>query len=80
MKTRLRLAFALALICAGPNTAAQAADVLRVSDGPFISGGAYYIAREKGYFKKLGIDIQHRQRGCLRCAHLGMVVLWRDLD
>ena len=40
---------------------ARAADVLRVGDGPFISGGGYYIAREKGYFKKLGIEIQHRE-------------------
>jgi NitT/TauT family transport system substrate-binding protein len=61
MKTRLSLAIAIALMCAMPHTAARAADVLRVEDGPFISGGGYYIAREKGYFKKLGIDIQHRQ-------------------
>ena len=40
---------------------AQAADVVRVSDGPFVSGGGYYIAREKGYFRKLGIEIQHRE-------------------
>jgi NitT/TauT family transport system substrate-binding protein len=51
----------LALLCALPSGAAEAADILRVSDGPFISGGAYFIAREKGYFKKLGIEIQHRE-------------------
>ena len=34
---------------------------MRVGDGPFISGGGYYVAREKGYFKKLGIEIQHRE-------------------
>ncbi len=51
----------LALLCALPFGSSNAADVLRVADGPFISGGAYYIAREKGYFKKLNIEIQHRQ-------------------
>lgn len=44
-----------------PHGIAQAADVVRVSDGPFVSGGGYYIAREKGYFQKLGIEIQHRE-------------------
>lgn len=61
MKTTISLAIAAALMCAGCYGTAQAADVLRVEDGPFISGGGYYIAREKGYFKKLGIDIQHRE-------------------
>jgi NitT/TauT family transport system substrate-binding protein len=51
----------LTLVCATSSCAAQAADVLRVADGPFISGGAYYIAREKGYFKRLGIEVQHRE-------------------
>jgi NitT/TauT family transport system substrate-binding protein len=51
----------LALLCVLPFSTARAADILRVSDGPFISGGGYYIAREKGYFKKLGIEIQHRE-------------------
>ena len=61
MKVRFSLGIAFALICAEPNGAAQAADVLRVADGPFISGGGYYVAREKGYFKQLGIEIQHRE-------------------
>jgi NitT/TauT family transport system substrate-binding protein len=38
-----------------------AADLVRVSDGPFLSGGGYYVAREKGYFTKVGIEIQHRE-------------------
>jgi NitT/TauT family transport system substrate-binding protein len=38
--------------------AVQAADVVRVGEGPFITGGGYFIAREKGYFRKLGIEIQ----------------------
>ena len=41
--------------------AARAADVARVGEGPFITGGGYFIAREKGYFKKLDIDIQPRE-------------------
>jgi NitT/TauT family transport system substrate-binding protein len=64
MKVRYGFAMAVAIAvapaCAIPSGASKAADVLRVEDGPFISGGGYYVAREKGYFKKLGIDIQHR--------------------
>ncbi len=41
--------------------AAQAADVVRVGEGPFISAGAFFVARDKGYFKKLGIDIESRR-------------------
>jgi len=37
---------------------AQAADRIRVGEGPFITGGAFYIAREKGYFSKLGLEIE----------------------
>src|SRR5215471_6671182 len=40
---------------------ARAAEVVRVGDGPFITGGGYFIAREKGYFRKLGIEIQPRE-------------------
>lgn len=40
---------------------ADAADVVRVGTGPFISGGGFYIAREKGYFEKMGITIETRQ-------------------
>jgi NitT/TauT family transport system substrate-binding protein len=36
---------------------AGAADRIRVGEGPFITGGAFYIAREKGYFAKLGLEI-----------------------
>lgn len=48
---------AFALACFGPRPAA-AADVLRVGEGPFITGGGFLVANEKGYFKKLGLDIQ----------------------
>jgi NitT/TauT family transport system substrate-binding protein len=49
------------MACGAALGTAHATDVLRVEDGPFISGGGYYIAREKGYFKKLGIEVQHRE-------------------
>lgn len=38
--------------------AAAAADKIRVGEGPFITGGAFYIARDKGYFRKLGIEVE----------------------
>lgn len=41
-------------------TQAHAADVLRIGEGPFITGGGFLIANEKGYFKKLGLQIETR--------------------
>lgn len=38
----------------------HAADLVRVGEGPFITGGGFLVAREKGYFKKLGLDIETR--------------------
>jgi NitT/TauT family transport system substrate-binding protein len=61
MKVRLSFGIAFAVMCVSPPGAARAADVVRVADGPFLSGGGYYVAREKGYFTKLGIEIQHRE-------------------
>ncbi|TMJ33846.1 MAG: ABC transporter substrate-binding protein [Alphaproteobacteria bacterium] len=61
MQARLILGVALALLSFCSRAEVQAADVVRVSDGPFLSGGGYYVAREKGYFQKLGIEIQHRE-------------------
>jgi NitT/TauT family transport system substrate-binding protein len=37
---------------------ARAADRIRVGEGPFITGGAFYVARDKGYFAKLGLEIE----------------------
>src|SRR5215831_17302591 len=48
-------AIAAAVLTVG---AAGAADRIRVGEGPFITGGAFYIAREKGYFAKLGLEIE----------------------
>lgn len=38
--------------------AALANDVVRVGTGPFVSGGGFYVARDKGYFRQMGIDIE----------------------
>lgn len=48
-------AFALAFVT---QPGAKAADVLRVGEGPFITGGGFLVANEKGYFKKLGLQIE----------------------
>ena len=61
MKVGPILALAIASFYFLGNRDAQTADMVRVSDGPFVSGGGYYVAREKGYFQKLGIEIQHRE-------------------
>jgi NitT/TauT family transport system substrate-binding protein len=39
-------------------SSAKSADVIRVGEGPFITGGGFYVAEGKGYFKKLGIDVK----------------------
>jgi NitT/TauT family transport system substrate-binding protein len=48
---------------AGPfaNGSAVADDLVRVGEGPFITGGAFFVARDKGYFKKLGLTIETRR-------------------
>jgi NitT/TauT family transport system substrate-binding protein len=40
-----------------PAAPGRCADLVRVGEGPFITGGGFLVAREKGYFKRLGIDI-----------------------
>ena len=57
-KTCAALAVGVVLTMAGD---ASAADRVRVGEGPFITGGAFYVARDKGYFKKLGIEIETKQ-------------------
>ena len=39
---------------------ANSADVLRIGEGPFITGGGFLVASEKGYFKKMNVDVQPR--------------------
>jgi NitT/TauT family transport system substrate-binding protein len=55
---RLFIYMALIIGFSGP---AAADDVVRVAEGPFVSAGAFFIARDKGYFKKLGIEIETRK-------------------
>jgi NitT/TauT family transport system substrate-binding protein len=59
----LRNAFTAAAVGVALVAAADAgaADRVRVGEGPFITGGAFYVARDKGYFQKLGIEIETRQ-------------------
>ena len=60
-RTSLRTAAAAGLIgwlAAAAVQPAAAADVIRVGEGPFITGGGFYVANERGYFKKMGLDIQ----------------------
>src|ERR1700687_5312677 len=52
------LALAVAAIALITPDAVNAADKVRVGEGPFITGGAFYIARDKGYFRKLGIEVE----------------------
>ena len=37
------------------------ADVIRLGEGPFISGGGFFVAHAKGYFTKLGIELSMRE-------------------
>ena len=52
------LALAVAAVALITSGAVNAADKVRVGEGPFITGGAYFIARDKGYFRKLGIEVE----------------------
>jgi NitT/TauT family transport system substrate-binding protein len=54
----LMAVFGVAAIAVGD---AGAADRVRVGEGPFITGGAFYVARDKGYFQKLGLEIETKQ-------------------
>jgi len=51
-------AMLLTMLCLAVPAKVRAADRIRVGEGPFITGGAFYVAREKGYFQKLGIEIE----------------------
>ncbi len=50
---------ALSALLLGP-ISTQAADLIRIGEGPFITGGGFFIAQEKGYFEKLGISIESK--------------------
>ena len=51
--TFLSLALALSF-----SQTVRAADLVRVGEGPFITGGGFLIAQEKGYFDKVGIKLE----------------------
>jgi NitT/TauT family transport system substrate-binding protein len=51
------VAFLAALLAVGRG---HAADHVRVGEGPFSGGGAFFIARDKGYFKQLNLEIETR--------------------
>ncbi len=59
---RIELRAAVAAVClllaATFAGAAHAEDVIRVGEGPFITGGGFFIARAKGYFEKVGIKVE----------------------
>jgi ABC-type nitrate/sulfonate/bicarbonate transport system substrate-binding protein len=40
---------------------ARCADVIRLGEGPFLSGGGFFVAQAMDYFKKLGLDVQVRE-------------------
>jgi NitT/TauT family transport system substrate-binding protein len=41
-----------------PDGGQAAQQVVRVGEGPFITGGGFYVARDKGYFQKVGLAIE----------------------
>jgi len=57
-----RFLFAVLALCslAAADALAQQ-QVIRVGEGPFITGGGFYVAREKGYFEKMGVKVETRQ-------------------
>jgi NitT/TauT family transport system substrate-binding protein len=60
-RTLLQLILSIGLgLCAAltPMERARADDIVRVGEGPFITGGGFYVANARGYFKKMGLDIQ----------------------
>ncbi|HVZ53521.1 MAG TPA: ABC transporter substrate-binding protein [Pseudolabrys sp.] len=60
MKVLKSLSLALvgfSLVAASAGTA-SAADLIRLGEGPFITGGGFFVARAKGYFAKMGIELQ----------------------
>jgi NitT/TauT family transport system substrate-binding protein len=54
------LVLAIILLGSLAGSRSQAADLVRVGDGPVLACGAFYVARDKGYFKKLDLEIETR--------------------
>jgi NitT/TauT family transport system substrate-binding protein len=57
VSTGVALTLGLAAV-AGLASSSRANDLVRAAEGPFISGAGFYIARDKGYFEKLGITVE----------------------
>jgi NitT/TauT family transport system substrate-binding protein len=51
----------ISLLAALLADAGSAADLVRVGEAPVASGGAFSIARAKGYFEKLGLRLEERR-------------------
>src|SRR5262249_13843728 len=60
-RPRSATALMVALLCGAAFAPACAADLVRVGVGPFVTGGGFFIARQKGYFDKLGITVEAKQ-------------------
>src|SRR4051794_29130879 len=60
-KILLAAGMSLQAILLGAPNCADAADLVRVGDVPLMCGGAFYVARAKGYFKKLNLEIETRR-------------------
>jgi len=60
-RTKTLLAAGIAMLAALPANVAVAADLVRVGQAPVISGGALSIARARGYFQKLGLDLDEKR-------------------
>src|SRR3954467_5467317 len=58
MKQRIASLIAGAALGLALTSQVLAQDVLRIGEGPFITGGGFLVAKEKGYFKKVGIEIE----------------------
>jgi len=57
----LQLAMIIGLgFCAAltPTERARADETLRVGEGPSFTGGGFFVANARGYFKKMGLDIE----------------------
>lgn len=58
MKRSIAMTVAGLALATSISAASAAEDTLRIGEGPFITGGGFLVADAKGYFKKLGLDIE----------------------
>ncbi len=55
---RKAAAIAALAVAWGLSGEVRAAQVVRVGEGPFITGGGFHVARARGYFEKMGLTIE----------------------